>query len=100
MSNESDGIAGTDNISVLFPEKPSAAPLLAQPEVVVLLEELATLAATGKITGIIVLAFTEVGADRASITGKVSFRDGVTALEQMKFGILARDYSQKLIQPT
>lgn len=92
-----DGIAGTDNISVLFPEKPSAAPIPPQPEVLQVLDEFGLEVAGGAITGVIIIGFRDTGMTKVSISGKVPFKDAVTSLEQMRFGIMARDYAQTIV---
>lgn len=92
MCNKADGLHGSDNVSVLFPDKPSAAPLPPQPQIVQLLDEYGVEAAGGKMVGLLIIGIRDDGSVKAGISGKVGFRDGVAALEQMKFGILARDY--------
>ncbi len=92
-----DGLHGSDNVSVLFPEKPSAAPIPPQPAVVQILEEYALEAASGRIVGLLIVGLKEDGGVKARLAGKVAFRDGITALEQMKFGILARDYAANAV---
>lgn len=91
---DDDGINGTDNVAVLFPAKPSAAGIPPQPDVVLALEDFLSEAASGKVVGILILGFDELRNVKVSITGKIPFTDGVAALEQMKFGILARDYAR------
>ncbi len=93
----SDGINGTDNVEPLFPDRPSAAPLGPQPEIVTALESIAVEAASGKITGLLMIALDAKGDIKVSISGKVPFSDAVAALEQMKFGILARDYARAVL---
>lgn len=98
-----DGINGTDSVHVLFPNKPSPVGLPPQPDIIAILEEYLQLAVTGKITGLIMIGFSDPGLAKASITGKVPMPNGVTALEQMKFGIMARDYAANIqlhSQPT
>lgn len=92
MTDEIDGLHGSDNISVLFPDKPSAAPLPPQPQIVQLLDEYGLEAVGGKMVGLLIIGIRDDGSVKAGISGKVGFRDGIAALEQMKFGILARDY--------
>ncbi len=88
-----DGLHGSDNISVLFPEKPSAAPPIPHPEVIQALEAFALKAASGKFGGIAIIGFEMLGTLDVTITGAIPFRDVVAALEQVKFGVLARDYT-------
>lgn len=97
MTNESDGISGTDNIAVLFPDKPSAAPIPPQTEILETLDEFGLEIAGGTIAGVIIIGFRSNSTLKVSIGGKVPFSDAVSALEQVKFGILARDYSANLI---
>lgn len=94
----SDGIGGTDNVEVLFPDKPSAAPLPPQPDIVDALEQYAFDASAGKITGLLMIGLGPAGEVAAVMRGKIAFTDAVSALEQMKFGILARDYARILEQ--
>ena len=93
MIDDPNGISGTDNVAVLFPDKPSAAPIPPQESVVKALEECLLDAASGKHTGIIILAFNDLNAHKAVITGQIPFSSGVTALDQMKFGIMVRNYA-------
>lgn len=91
------GIGGTDsNVEPLFKDRPSAAPLPAQPEVVEELEKFMLSAASGKITGLIAIGFNEDGKHLVSMVGKVQLNQGVSSLEQLKFFILARDYAAQL----
>lgn len=99
MSDQStDG--GTDKVSVLFPDRPAAVPTPPSPEVVAALEAFSLDAASGKCVGIIILAFDELGNHRTELKGKIPFSHAVTALEQMKFGVLARDYATQLAGAT
>lgn len=94
--SQDDGMNGTDNVTALFPNKVSAIPIQAPPEVLKSLEDFALKAASGKFTGVAIIGFEGVGALDVSIVGAIPFRDLVAALEQVKFGVLARDYTAQL----
>ena len=97
MIDETDGLHGTDNVATLFPDKPSAAGLPPQPEMIKELEELTLEAASGKYVGLLLLAFDSRGRHKVVISGKIPFAYSVTAIEQLKFGILARDYANTML---
>lgn len=90
---EHDGIDGTDNVQPLFSDRPSAAPLPPQSDIVEVLEEYMLGAVSGKVTGLILLAFNQSGGFGEAIAGKVPLQSGITSLEKMKFGILLRDFT-------
>lgn len=101
--NEQDGINGTDNIARLFPDQPSTAGIPPQPEVIAALERFMLEAASGKHTGLVIIGFDGMtGQHTVNMTGKLPFSYVVTALEQIKFSILARDFGntvQANLQP-
>lgn len=92
-----DGISGTDGVHVLFPGKPAGVPLPPQPEVVTILEDFLQEAVSGRITGLVIIGFSDVGGHKSALAGKVTFSHSIAALEQMKFGILAREYAANIV---
>lgn len=94
---DGDGINGTDaNVAVLFPDRPSGAGLGIQPEVIQTLESFVAEAKNGRITGVMIIGVNDGGGIKTAISGKVPFRDGISAIDQMKFGMLARDYAANI----
>lgn len=93
---KTDGLNGTDNVAVLFPDKPSAAPIPPQPEIVKVLEDYLLDAASGKMTGMLIIGISDTGSVRTAIAGKIPLSHALSSLEQMKFGMLARDYAKQI----
>lgn len=96
LAEPTNGLGGTDNVAPLFPDRPTAAGLPPQPEVVEQLESFLHEAVTGKVTGIIIFGFDQVGGHRTAMVGKVKMSDSISAIEQLKFLVLARDYTKQL----
>lgn len=92
-----DGLGGTDgavpeeepapNVLPLFSNRPSAAPLPPQPEVIGVLETLLSLAQNGKITGLALVAFDELGGVSAGTLGKCPYLTLLGALDNLKFEV-------------
>ena len=74
-----------DKVQPLFKDKPSAAGLPIQPEVVSLLTLLSADAQSGKITGLAFLAFDGQGHKWIGSEGKIVDADLIAGLEQLKF---------------
>lgn len=92
MTQDHDGISGSDNVRPLFDHSPSAAGLPPQQDVIDTLCELLIDAQKGKVAGLAFIAFDAQGNTYVGTRGKAVFSALVTELETMKIkAILAQE---------
>ena len=87
-----------DNISPLFHDRPTAAPLPPQPDVIGVLESLLNEARSGQIIGLACIAFHNSGSFRSGTAGKVSYLTMLGALEDLKFTVECNS-PRKFLEP-
>lgn len=76
------------NIRSLFPEKPSAAPLPADPEVIAALESMVEDAKAGQIIAFTGAVYNGAGFYQLLAVGKVSLANSLGTLDILKFTLL------------
>lgn len=72
------------NVAPLFPNRPSAAPLGPQEDVIKLLSAIGAEAEAGKIVGLILIAVDGPGACRSNTAGAFTFATAIAQLELLK----------------
>ncbi len=93
-----DGLGGTDNVAALFPNKPSAAPLPVQEDVVLLLQRLLELAQSGKLTGLVIIGFNELSDGSHALVGKCPYGTTLGIIEDMKFHLMMQNLGAQVRQ--
>ena len=91
--NDFHGFGGADsNVQPLFADRPTAAGLPPQPEVIANLERLLDEARAGQIVGFVVATFDSQVRHREGTVGRVPFEAMMAALATLQFRVLFQDF--------
>ncbi len=85
-----------DNVAPLFPDRPSAAALPPQPEVIGLLEHLVELAKQGKLVGLVIIGFDEMSEGSHALVGKCPYATTIGIIEDVKFNLQIEHLGSKV----
>lgn len=92
----SDGIGGTDNVRALFNDRPTAAGIPPQQDVIDTIEAMLRDAKEGKITGLLFIAFDQNCSHMYDMAGKVPYSTAIGVLEQFKTHIVLKGLGDSL----